>query len=222
MADTLAEKVNKAIDAGDLARSHGRHYRKIAKELDNYETTVDTYAADLVDKVGGSHKTHKSPQDLYMALIRHIAGAEDIEDADKLESFDGLNDKDMDKIRNHLSIHYGLPSENDLRKLLDTVAGGEYKTDDEVREAFRQLAHRRGQNDISKASAAWTSEKEWSGDAGKGGTHHTFMQMVSDHHNPEGIKKEVDTYKTAQEAVQLIGSYAQKAYQAKKEARHKE
>ena len=218
---TLADKVNDAIGSGTLERTHGRHYKRIAKELDSYESNVDGYTADLAKKIGTSHELHKRPDDLYMALIKHIAQLENIGNAGKIKTIDDLSDEDMDKVRNHLNINYGIPNETELRKVLDTAAGGSYKSEDEVKEALTQLAHRKGQHAISKAAQAWASDKEWAAHAGKSGTHYKFLQLVDDHHRPESARREIDTYKSPEEAIRYIGSIAQEAYRGKKEARRK-
>ena len=215
---SLTDRVDDAIGSGTLAKAGARHYRAIAKTLDGYETMVDGYTRDLTDALGSKFK---NPADLYLALLKHIAAREEIKDADKIASIDDISDPDLDKIRHHLTINYGIPNETDLKKLLDTAAGGNYETEEEVKEAIRSLAHRKGQHEISQRAAAWTSDKEWAAHAGPGGTHHEFMQLVTDFYSPPGAPKEVDTFKRPEEATGYIGNIAQQAYQEKKAARRK-
>lgn len=215
---TLTDKVNDAIESGELDKSHARHYRSIATTLDNYESIVDGYTKELTDKVGSGYK---NPNELYLALIKHIAAEADIKDADKIENLDDISDEDMDNIRRHLTSFYGIQNEGELQKMLDTAAGGEYQTEEEVKEAIRSIAHRKGQHQLSQKAAAWTSDKEWPAHAGEGGTHHKFMQAVSDHYSSPSARREVDTFKTAEEAVRYMGGIAQDAYQTKKTARRK-
>jgi len=217
----LVGKVNDAIKDGKLDKSHARHYRRIAKALDEYEDNVDKYTEELVEKVGASHKVHKRPDELYLALMKQIARMEKIKDVDKVETIEDFEDDDLDKIRNHLNINYGVQDETELHKLLDTVAGGKYKSSDEVRTALRELANRKGQHYLSKHASAWANEKEWAAHAGKGGTNHKFMQIVEDHNRPEGARREVDTYKKSEEAIRHIVGSAQELYQEKKAARRK-
>ncbi|MBW2975749.1 hypothetical protein KY366_08580 [Candidatus Woesearchaeota archaeon] len=218
MAKTLVDKVKEAVKDGDLDKSQSRHYTSIAKSLENYDKTVDDHAKKLEKAVGTSHK---KPEEAYLSFIKYVAGQEKIKDVDELEKVEELSEDDIDKVRHHLSEKYGIPNEGELRKMFDVMAGGTYENEDEVRDALRQLAHRKGQHELSIKAGAWTSDKEWPTHAGKGGTHYNFMQMVQDHHTPEAAQREVDTYKRPEEAISAMGNIAQQAYQAKKEKRRK-
>jgi len=219
---TLVDRVRDEVKEGNLDSSQARrHYIPIAEQLVNYDSDLKKHTKLLERAVTLDHNT---PDELYLAIMKHIAVDKKVLSegaAKKIKSLEDFSKEEIDEIRNHLNITYGISDENQLRSILDSVSGDKYSDDEEVRAALRGLANQKVGYELQTRARAWTNEKDWPAHTGEGGSHHKFMKLIAKAHYPEGGVPDVGTYKRPEQAVSYLAEAGREAVEARAKKRRK-
>ena len=215
--ENLVDKVNKALGSGgSLAgtdKSYTTHYSRIAALLDKYTAEIDKHNDALRESVGTGHK---KPEELYVAILRHMAAEAKIKDVDKINGFDDLNSADQDKIRMHLRDNYNIQNEGQLRsEIIGELSEGvsQYRRED-VESILTQIAGRRAQQPLNTAISAMVAEPDYMKHAQPKGHVRKFVHHALDH---IGIKKRIRSYASPEAVSNALGEASQEQYRKARE-----
>ena len=215
---SLVDMVNAELKAGNLDTTHEHHYVGIATELDNVDKTIDGHAKMLKDSIIPEKEAHpKTPDELYKAILRHVAAEANVENAEKLENLDDLEEKERKKVTDRLNLEYGIQNVNQLKKIIGERADGKYGDETDVYDVLRKIANHRARYLVQKRISDWQSDPEWERQSAEGETHHNFLKVLEEYKSGRASAQKYAAMKQRDEAADYItGTVLPEMYQIKK------